>query len=108
MEEEEREIERSETGIRILLSLLFLIIARVVETVLFVVILFELLYALITKEPPGERVRQFANRTLGYFYRIGRFLTYNEHKAPFPFSELPDELEPTGSGHRAAGSSDEE
>ena len=108
MEEEEREIARSETGIRILLSLLYLIIARVVETILFVVILFELLYALITKEPPGERVRQFANRTLGYFYRIGRFLTYNEHQAPFPFSELPDELEPTGSGYRAAGSSDEE
>jgi hypothetical protein len=102
VEETDPQIERTETGIRILLSLLYLVIARVLETVLFVVILFELLYALITKDPPGEGVRRFANRTVSYFYRIGRFLTYNDHRAPFPFAELPDEVEPTGSGHRAS------
>jgi hypothetical protein len=98
MEELEEPIERGETGIRILLSLLYLIIARVIETVLLVVILFELLYTLITKAPPGEGVRRFANRTLSYLYRIIRYLTYNEHEAPFPFTELPDEVEPTGPG----------
>jgi hypothetical protein len=103
MEEEEREIERGETGVRILLSVLYLIIARVVGLVLLVIIVFELLYALITKSPPGERVRRFANRTLSYYYRLGRFLTYNEHQAPFPFAELPDEVEPTGPGYREEG-----
>jgi hypothetical protein len=100
MADEERQIERGETGVRILLTLLYIVIARVVETVLLVLILFGLVYALILKEPPGERVRAFGNRTLCYFSRMLRFLTYNEHQAPFPFSDFPRELEPTGSGYR--------
>jgi hypothetical protein len=101
MTDEQSEIERGETGVRILLTLLYLVIGRVIETVLLVLIVFGLLYALILKEPPGERVRAFANRTASYFYRILRFLTYNEHDAPFPFSDFPREVEPTGSGYRA-------
>ena len=100
MAERDDEIERRETAMRMLLSLLYLLIGRAIETVLFLVILFELIYTLATKEPPGERVRNFANRVLSYFYRIGRFLTYNEHQAPFPFADFPAEVEPIGRGHR--------
>jgi hypothetical protein len=60
---------------------------------LFVVILFELLYTAITKLPPSVGIRRFANRTVTYFYRIGRYLTYNECAPPFPFMDLPEELE---------------
>ena len=70
METEKIEIERGTTAIRCLLTLLFLIIARVVGTVLLVVVIFELLYTLITTGPPPERVRAFANRALSYVYRI--------------------------------------
>jgi hypothetical protein len=94
MEGEELEIERSETGIRILLTLLFYLIARAVGFVLGVLILFELLYTLITKDAPPERVRQFANRAISYFYRVGRYLTYNEADRPFPFNDFPPEVEP--------------
>jgi hypothetical protein len=41
-------------------------------------------------------VRQFANRLVAYLYRIARYLTYNEGTAPFPFRDLPPELEPPG------------
>jgi hypothetical protein len=91
---EEAEIERSETGLRILLTLVFLLIARVVETVVVAVVVFELAYALVTRTPPSERVRRFANRAVAYFYRLGRYLTYNEAQPPFPFADFPREIEP--------------
>jgi hypothetical protein len=101
-------IERKETAIRILLTLLFVVIVeRVIDAVLAVVILFELVYALITRRPPGERVRRFANRTLSYRYRITRFLTYNEPEPPFPFADFPSEVEPPAPlPQRRAGETD--
>ena len=59
-------LERKDTGIRLLLSLLFVVILQVVQAVLGVVIVFALAFALITKRLPGERV---------YVYHILRYLT---------------------------------
>ena len=94
MDPEAHEIERAETGIRFVYFLIFLIIGRVVETVLVTVILFELLFTLVTRQAPGDSVRGFANRAVAYFYRIGRYLTYNDPDPPFPFAEFPPEVEP--------------
>jgi len=94
MEAEETTIERRQTGIRILLALLFLVIFRVTSVVLAVVVVFELLYALITRQPPSDRVRRFANRTLSYLYAVSRYLTYNQAEVPFPFLDFPREVEP--------------
>ncbi len=44
------------------------------------------------RRPPNNRVRSFANRTLSYLYRITRYLTYNQSKVPFPFSDFPPEV----------------
>jgi Domain of unknown function (DUF4389) len=101
-------IDRKETAIRILLTLLFVVIVeRIIDAVLAVVILFELVYALITRRPPGARVRRFANRTVSYLYRIMRFLTYNEPEPPFPFADFPSEVEPPAPLHqRGAGETD--
>lgn len=89
-------IERKETAIRILVTLLFVVIAElVIEIVLGVVILFDLAYTLITTQPPPERVRHFANRTISYLYRILRYITYNDTERPFPFSDFPVEVEPS-------------
>jgi hypothetical protein len=95
METESALIGRKATGIRFLFTLLFYLIAQVVEAVLLAVILFELLYTLVTESPPPDRVREFANRAVAYFYRIGRYLTYNDAEPPFPFDEFPPELEPS-------------
>ncbi len=94
MEAEDTIIERSQTGIRILLALLFLVIFRVTSVVLAVVVVFELLHALITRQPPSDRVRGFGNRTLSYLYAVTRYLTYNQAELPFPFSDFPREVEP--------------
>jgi hypothetical protein len=87
------EVNRTETGIRILLSLLFMVAVRVVGLVLFVVIVFELLYTLITQRRPGGEVRRFARRTLDYAVAAVRYLTYNDDEPPFPFTEFPRETE---------------
>ena len=92
----EREIDRKDTGIRILLTILFALIVGVVESVLGLIILFALLWALITKQPPAVGVRALANRIIAYYYRIGRYLTYNEPLVPFPFSDFPEALEESG------------
>jgi hypothetical protein len=100
MQVDEIQIERKETAIRILISVLFWVILEVLKGVLGVLVLFELAFALITKRPPSDRVRQFANRTLSYHYRILRYLTYNEPDWPFPFSEFPPPVEPSAQTHQ--------
>ncbi|MGE0681420.1 MAG: DUF4389 domain-containing protein [Candidatus Binatia bacterium] len=86
-------IDRKDTGIRILLSAIFLLIAEVTKTVLVLLTLFALGWTLITKRPPSEQVRRFANRVVSYQYHLFRYLTYNEKMRPFPFSDFPTELE---------------
>ncbi|MHC4708913.1 MAG: hypothetical protein ACYTA3_00415, partial [Planctomycetota bacterium] len=51
METESYSIDRRVTGIRFLLTLLFFLIAEVLQTVLALIILFELLYTLVTEAP---------------------------------------------------------
>ena len=92
--EEDELIPRGETGFRILLSVLFVLIGSVLETVLGVVVIFQLIVALSTQRPPSLRVREFANRIISYYYKLGRYVTYNESRVPFPFSDFPRALEP--------------
>ncbi len=92
----EEPITRRDTGTRLLLSLLFAAIWGVVETALALVVVFSLVWALIARQGPPPRLRELANRLVAYAYRIWRYLTYNEARVPFPFSEFPAALEPSG------------
>lgn len=87
-------IPRADTALRAGFTLLFVVVASVLETVLALVVLFELGVALVTERPPSPRVRDFANRIVSYYYRLGRWITYNESRLPFPFSDFPDPVEP--------------
>ena len=88
------EIDRRDTGFRIGLSVLFVIISEVLGSLLGLIVVFDLAVAMITRRPPSPRVRELANRILSYSYRIGRYLTYNESRVPFPFAEFPPAVEP--------------
>ncbi len=92
--EHEQLIERKETGIRILLTILFVVIMRAVEVVLGVIVLFQLVYTLITKRRPGDQVARFANRIITYVLQLLRYVTYQEDQRPFPFSDFPAESSP--------------
>jgi hypothetical protein len=84
-------VDRFDTGLRVLLSLLFLVIVRVLEAVFAVVIIFGLLYTLITQQEPAPAVKRFSERVLAYAVQIVRYLTYNSENAPFPFRDFPAE-----------------
>jgi hypothetical protein len=84
-------VDRLDTGVRALLTLLFFVIARVVEAVLAVVIVFGVLYTLFTQREPAPGVKRFAERVLAYLVEIVRYLSYNETEAPFPFRDFPPE-----------------
>ena len=83
------EIEREQTGMRILYSILFVLVIHVVEFVLGLVILFELGFALVTRSAPPDRVRNFADRVTRYAYQVVQYLTYNRAEPPFPFDDFP-------------------
>ncbi len=89
-------VQRGSTGIRILLTLLFAVIWAVLESVLGLVVVFSLVWALIARQAPPERLREVSNSLVAYSYRIWRYLTYAEAQVPFPFSEFPEPVEPIG------------
>ncbi len=92
--EDEIEIERVDTLLRIVYSLLFAVGVSVLETVVTVLVGFQLVYTLITKREPPDRVTDAGNRVSAYFYRILRYLTHNETDKPFPFTDFPEAVEP--------------
>ena len=93
MDHEESGIERADTAFRMLYSLLFALVISVLETVVGVLITFQLLYTVITKQEPSRRVSDLGNRLATYIYRMLRYLTYNSDDRPFPFSDFPEALE---------------
>jgi hypothetical protein len=92
---EQVELDRGETGVRILYAIVFSVIANIAQGVLTVIVLFQLGFALVTQREPGPEIRRFANQTISFLVRIGRYLTYNDKTPPFPFREFPPELDLT-------------
>jgi hypothetical protein len=88
---DEDELDRVETLIRILYSLLFFLIIQVIEAALAVIVFFQLIFALVTNSTPNPAVNTFARRVIEYAYQIAHYLTYNRDQPPFPFDELPSD-----------------
>ncbi len=82
-------VDRVETLIRILYTLLFFLIARVIEAAVGVIVFFQLVFSLITNRTPNPAVNAFARRVIEYGYQIGHYVTHNRDQPPFPFDELP-------------------
>ena len=87
-------VSRKQIGIRLLYTILFLFILAIVIVIVKLVIFFQFIYFFITLNP-NESVRQFSNKISTYGYRIFRYITLNESRRPFPFTDLPPELEPS-------------
>ena len=106
---EPADIDRSDVGVRIVYTLLFALILSVLETLIFAVVAYQLVYSLITQHVPGERVQGFANGIIAYFRQILRYLSHNDSMIPFPFSDFPEPLEPSRPAYAngAAGAHEE-
>ena len=87
-------VSRKQIGIRLLYTILFLVVLGIVIVMVKVVVVFQFIYFFSTRKP-NESVRQFSNKMSTYGYRIFRYITLNESQRPFPFTEFPQELEPS-------------
>ena len=89
---ETRELTRKDIAIRFLYTLFFLIVFEIVKTILQITVLFQYIYLFITRTH-NEPVRTSSNKVWIYAYRVMRYATLNENTRPFPFADLPEEIE---------------
>ena len=94
MEKEQKtDVSWKQISIRLLYTILFLVILGIVLVIVKVAVVFQFIYFFSTRKS-NESVRQFSNKISTYGYRILRYITLNENQRPFPFTDLPPELEP--------------
>lgn len=84
---------RNQIVTRLLYTLLFVPIFGICNALLMLTTLFQFVLLLITQRH-SEPVRTFANRLISYAYQVWRYLSLNSNQRPFPFTELPAEMEP--------------
>ncbi len=84
---------RSQIGIRLLFTILFLPIYGICNALVVVTTIFQFAMLFITLKH-SEPVRAFANRVISYAYRVWRYVSLNSSQRPFPFAEFPADLEP--------------
>lgn len=85
-------LTRGQIATRLLITVLFLPINGLVNATIVLTTLFQYVYLLVTLQH-SEPVRVFANKVIGFGYRVWRFISLNENQRPFPFTELPGEME---------------
>lgn len=73
----------------VLYAVIFMILRFVIE--LSSLVQFAILFA-TTK--PNESLRKFSNKMNTYTYKVMRYMTLTENNRPYPFSDLPPEMEP--------------
>ena len=74
--------------LRALHMILFAVLFKAAEFVMWVVVVFQLAIALATGSP-NERLLRFGEQLSIYVCSLWMFLTYNTEKKPFPFSDWP-------------------
>lgn len=85
-------VSRKQIGVRFLYTLLYLVVLEVVKLVVQVSVVLQFVYLLITGKH-SEPLRTFSNKLAAYAYRVIRYATLNENFRPFPFNDLPPEME---------------
>jgi hypothetical protein len=89
---EEAKTPRTQIGIRLVLTILYLVIFEILKIVIQVTVLFQYVYLLITQKH-NEPLRNFSNKVATYAYKIIRYSTLNDNHRPFPFNDFPSEME---------------
>lgn len=87
-------VNRTQIAVRLLYTLLFLAVFCILKAIILLTALFQFIHLFITLKP-NEPVRTFANKVIAYAYKVWRYVTLNDNRRPFPFAELPPELEPS-------------
>jgi hypothetical protein len=74
--------------IRLLYMILFAVLYKVAEFVMWVAVVFQVVVTVLTGTP-NARVQRFGRQLSAYVYSLWLYLTWNTEQQPFPFSEWP-------------------
>jgi len=85
-------VTRGQIAVRLLYTLLFAAIFCLLKSIILLITLFQYVYLFITLKH-SEPARGFANKVVTYAYRVWRYITLNENRRPFPFTEFPEAIE---------------
>lgn len=97
--EEPPELDRVAIGVRAVYSLLIALIISVLNSLLAILVVFQLVYSFVTLRLPSSRVQDLGNGITAYFHQMLRYLTHNDSQVPFPFSDFPTPTEPSHSAY---------
>ena len=87
MEEELQDnLKQVSTWKRIGFILIFAVIAGVVRTLIWVVVILQIASALLTGNT-NKHILGFGQKLAAYLYHIMLFMTFNTDQVPFPFSD---------------------
>ena len=78
----------SSKWLRALYMVLFAVLFKAAEFVMWVVVVFQLVITLAT-DRPNQRLQRFGQQLSIYVGSLWMFLTYNSEKKPFPYSDWP-------------------
>jgi hypothetical protein len=88
MQEQTDEAQGESRWVRILYMILFGVLFKVAEFVMWVTVAFQVLMTLISGAPNAQ-ARRFGQSLSLYVCEIWRYLTYNSELKPFPLGEWP-------------------
>ena len=100
MENPVQQVDDSSRWVRLLYMVVFAVLFKAAEFVMWVVVLFQIVVTLVTGSP-NERALKFGMQLSVYVYGLWAYLTYNTEKKPFPFSDWPTTTSPPRSGEGA-------
>jgi hypothetical protein len=80
--------DKSSRWTRLLYMILFAVLFKAAEFVMWVVVVIQLAVTLATGAPI-ERLQRFGKQLSIYTYSLWLYLTYNTEKTPFPFADWP-------------------
>ena len=78
---------------RLLYMILFAVLYKVAEFIMWVVVVFQIIVTLVTGSP-NQRALKFGKQLAVYVYGLWTYLTYNTENKPFPFSDWPTTTAP--------------
>ena len=88
MQNPDPQVNASSQWVRLLYMVLFAVLYKVAEFVMWAVVVFQVIVTLVAGGP-NERVLRFGKQLSVYVYCLWAYLTYNSEKKPFPFSDWP-------------------
>ena len=80
----------TDTWVRGLYILLFLVVYSVVEALFLLIVVFQFLHTLLTRRT-NEPLLDFSENLCAYLYEIWLYMSFNSNDLPFPFGDWPNE-----------------